>query len=59
MQWYLLEKGLWFVIAIQAAITLFVLTSFSMTTCMDPGIIPKGEEMCYVIVLSMIKDVKN
>ncbi|XP_059090491.1 palmitoyltransferase ZDHHC8-like isoform X1 [Tigriopus californicus] len=42
MQWYVLERHLWFVPIIQGIITFFVLMNFSLATFMDPGVIPRA-----------------
>ncbi len=42
IQWYLLEKKLWFIPLYQGIIAIFVLMNFSLATFMDPGVIPRG-----------------
>ena len=43
IQWYVIERGLWFIPIFQGVITLFVIMNFSLATFMDPGVIPRGE----------------
>eukprot|EP00095_Tigriopus_kingsejongensis_P007921 maker-scaffold1210_size55525-snap-gene-0.22 protein:Tk07921 transcript:maker-scaffold1210_size55525-snap-gene-0.22-mRNA-1 annotation:"palmitoyltransferase zdhhc5" len=42
LQWYILDKHIWFVPVIQGVITLFVLMNFGLATFMDPGVIPRA-----------------
>lgn len=42
IQWYLIEKQLWFIPLMEGVITLFVLMNFSLATFMDPGVIPRA-----------------
>ena len=51
-RWYV-HIGKWYVLIYQGIVTMFVLMNFSLATFMDPGVIPRGNKIDFVMLKAL------